>query len=146
MKQGVSANATSHSIKWKPPSENSIDFKLELRFPCTTRNENEADLSAKPVFLLMENCGDRQGHVFFDTMEVDDDDWEAWKDTGEQLDNRIIEVVWDAQRQTWRKLRFRDDKLEGNYTTVVQKIIQSIQDGVEAEVVGRYTSLRDGSC
>jgi mRNA guanylyltransferase len=95
----------------------------------------------------MENCGDRQGHVFFDTMEVDDDEWEAWKDTGEQLDNRIIEVVWDAQRQTWRRLRFRDDKLEGNYTTIVQKIIDSIKDGVEAEVVrpscARYLLLID---
>lgn len=59
----------------------------------------------------------------------------SWKESGEQIDNRIIEVVWDADRQTWRKLRFRDDKLEGNYTTVVQSIIESIQDGVEAEVV-----------
>lgn len=30
-------------------------------------------------------------------------------------------------------LRFRDDKFEGNYKTVVQSIIKSIQHGVEAE-------------
>lgn len=124
-----------YSIKWKPPSENSIDFKLELRFPPTPRNPDEVDFSAKPIFLLLENCGGHRGHVFFDTMEVDDDEWEAWKESGEQIDDRIIECVWDKERQTWRKLRFRDDKTEGNFTTVVQSIIESIKDGVEAEVV-----------
>lgn len=71
-------------------------------------------------------------------MEVSDEEWESWKESGEQIDNRIIEVVWNVERQTWKKLRFRDDKLEGNFTTVVQKIIESIKDGVEAEVVGRF--------
>jgi mRNA guanylyltransferase len=93
------------------------------------------DFTAKPLFLLLENCGGSRGHVFFDIMEVEDDEWEAWKESGEQIDDRIVEVVWDAPRQTWRKLRFRDDKLEGNFTTVVQAIIHSIKDGVEAEVV-----------
>lgn len=32
-------------------------------------------------------------------------------------------------------LRFRDDKYEGNYKTVVQSIIKSIQHGVEADTV-----------
>lgn len=122
-------------VKWKPPSENSIDFKLELRFPPTPRNPDEVDFSAKPIFLLLENCGGQRGHVFFDTMEVDDDEWEAWKESGEQIDDRIIECVWDKDRQTWRKLRNRDDKTEGNFTTVVQSIIGSIKDGVEAEVL-----------
>merc|ERR1711939_512967 len=122
-------------LKWKPPSENSIDFKLELRFPPTERNAEEADFTAKPMFLLMENCGKSQGHVFFDTMEISDDEWESWKESGEQIDNRIVEVVWDAPRQTWKKLRFRDDKREGNFTTVVQRIIDSIKDGVEADVL-----------
>lgn len=77
-------------------------------------------------------------------MEVDDDEWEAWKESGEQIDDRIIECVWDKDRQTWRKLRNRDDKTEGNFTTVVQSIIGSIKDGVEAEVVSdvwRYADV-----
>lgn len=76
-------------------------------------------------------------------MEIEDADWEAWKGTGDQIDNRIIEVVWDKARQTWKRLRFRDDKFEGNFTTVVQSIIESIKDGVEAEVVSHYCS---GGC
>ena len=62
-------------IKWKPPSENSIDFKLELRFPPDEHNPDRSDFSAKPLFLLLENCG-KLGHVFFDVMEVDDAEWE----------------------------------------------------------------------
>lgn len=86
----------------------------------------------------MENHGKR-GHVFFDTMEISDEEWETWKESGEQIDSRIVEVVWDAPRQTWKKLRFRDDKREGNYTTVVQLIIESIKDGVEADVVRAFS-------
>lgn len=101
-------------------------------------------------------------------MEVDDQEWEAyvshtspyakvpeaemdygahrWKESGEQIDNRIVEVVWDVPRQTWKKLRFRDDKREGNYTKVVQAIIVSIKDGVEADVVRPLINILPTLC
>lgn len=44
-------------------------------------------------------------------------------------------MVWEKERDTWKLLRFRDDKREGNYKTVVTSIIKSIQHGVEAETV-----------
>ena len=47
----------------------------------------------------------------------------------------MVEVVWDQHRDTWKMLRFRDDKREGNYKTVVTSIIKSIKHGVEAEQV-----------
>lgn len=46
-----------------------------------------------------------------------------------------MEVVWDAKLQTWKILRFRDDKHDGNYRDVVFSIIHSIKDGVEADEV-----------
>lgn len=58
-----------------------------------------------------------------------------WKASGEQYDDRVVEVVWDQHRDTWKMLRFRDDKREGNYKTVVTSIIKSIKHGVEAEQV-----------
>ncbi|KAK4053485.1 Dcp1p-Dcp2p decapping enzyme complex alpha subunit [Microbotryomycetes sp. JL201] len=119
-------------LKWKPPSENSIDFLLQLKFPAKKDNPDAPDYTEKPVFMLMMNHG-HNGHQYFDTMEVDDETWEKWKDSREQYDDRIVEVVWDAQRQTWKMLRFRDDKPEGNYKTTVQNIIRSIQHGVESE-------------
>lgn len=58
-----------------------------------------------------------------------------WKESGEQYDDRVVEVVWDSNRQTWRMLRFRDDKRDGNYKSVVASIIRSIEHGVEADAV-----------
>lgn len=52
----------------------------------------------------------------------------------------MIEVVWDKERESWKMLRFRDDKREGNYKDVVTSIIKSIQHGVEADAV-RVPSL-----
>ena len=60
------------------------------------------------------------------------------KVSGEQIDDRIVEVHWDAHSSHWRMMRFRDDKPQGNHRTVVENIIQTIIDGVEKE------SVRDG--
>lgn len=62
-------------LKWKPPSENSVDFKLELRFPSVSADSDEPDLYAKPSFLLNQYMGG-SNYEFFDEMDVDDDEWE----------------------------------------------------------------------
>ncbi|KAB5595689.1 MRNA guanylyltransferase [Ceratobasidium theobromae] len=119
-------------LKWKPPSENSIDFKLELRFPPMPGRPSEPDYTAKPTFqLLMWMGGDAYEH--FDTMLVDDAQWESWKASGEQYDDRVVEVTWNKATQNWIWHRFRDDKDHGNHHSVVDKILESIRDGVEAE-------------
>jgi mRNA guanylyltransferase len=66
-------------LKWKPPSENSIDFKLVLRFPPSRYNPGEPDWHAKPVFLLYAWCGDAGGkpqYEEYDDMHVSDEKWE----------------------------------------------------------------------
>lgn len=55
--------------------------------------------------------------------------------SGEQFDDRIVEVHWDADVAHWRMMRFRDDKPRGNHRSVVENIIQSIADGVEKDAV-----------
>jgi mRNA guanylyltransferase len=64
-------------MKWKPPSENSIDFKLSLRFP-PLPNSSTPDFRVKPIFVLKvwAKKTDENEYEFFDTMEVDDDEWE----------------------------------------------------------------------
>jgi len=121
-------------LKWKPPSENSIDFRLQLRFPPLAHDPSQPDFMAKPAFMLLMNHG-REGSHYYDVLEVDDGEWEEMKRGGEQYDDRVVEVTWDKERERWRFMRFRDDKLEGNFKTVVENIIRSIQHGVEAETV-----------
>lgn len=67
------------SLKWKPPSENSIDFKLVLRFPPSPARPSQPDFYAKPIFELHAWCGEDRGvgqkYDIYDIMHVDDDEW-----------------------------------------------------------------------
>ena len=67
------------SLKWKPPSENSIDFKLVLRFPPTKYDPTKPDFHAKPLFLLhvwRGGEGANAKYEDYDDMYVTDDEWE----------------------------------------------------------------------
>ncbi len=66
-------------MKWKPASENSIDFKLVLRFPPLASNPTVPDFHAKPIFLLQVWCGDERGvakYELYDDLYVSDEEWE----------------------------------------------------------------------
>ncbi|OXG93496.1 mRNA guanylyltransferase [Cryptococcus neoformans A2-102-5] len=125
------AGTDENILKWKPPSENSIDFKVELRFP-PLADSDEPDYRAKPEFLLNTWLGGDR-YEFFDFMAMTDDEWQRFKESEEQLDERIVEVCWDSQIQAWKMLRMRDDKPHGNHKSIVDKILVSINDGVEIE-------------
>ncbi|KIK90558.1 hypothetical protein PAXRUDRAFT_675426 [Paxillus rubicundulus Ve08.2h10] len=121
-------------LKWKPPSENSIDFKLVLRFSPSKLNPSQPDFHTKPFFSLHVYCGEERGQAKYepyDELFVEDAEWEKMKLSGEQYDDRIVEVHWNSELGRWRMMRFRDDKPHGNFRTVVDNIIQSIADGVE---------------
>ncbi|WVR05003.1 hypothetical protein IAU60_002015 [Kwoniella sp. DSM 27419] len=129
-------------LKWKPPSENSIDFKLELRFPPSHQNPSEPDYYAKPEFLLYTWTGGND-YEFYDHMGMEDEEWEKFKESGEQLDDRIVEVTWDTEHGHWKMLRIRDDKQHGNHKSIMQKILISIEDGVEIEaLLARTDSIK----
>jgi mRNA guanylyltransferase len=79
-----------------------------------------------------------------------------------QYDDRIVECYWDPkggpedpnqmavdggeEREAppaWRFHRIRDDKTDGNHTSIVQKIIHSIEDGVEEnQLLAEEASIR----
>ncbi|KAL4254093.1 mRNA-capping enzyme subunit alpha [Abortiporus biennis] len=142
-----SPGTDSNILKWKPPSENSIDFKLVLRFPAIRTKPKEPDYFAKPIFELHVWTGDRAGipqYEMYDVMRVEDDEWEKLKTSGQQLDDRIVEVHWDVQNECWRMMRFRDDKPAGNHKSVVENILKSIADGVEKEtLLSKSTAIRN---
>lgn len=151
-------------LKWKPPSENSIDFKLVLKFPPSPTNPSQPDLLAKPLFALyawLGGEGSRAEYEPYDVMHVTDDEWEQYvnfrgfntssctlqtytlstpgfcrmKLSGEQFEDRIVEVHWDPVVEGWRMMRFRSDKPSGNHISTVESIINSIRDGVEKDMV-----------
>ncbi|KAH8117391.1 mRNA capping enzyme, alpha subunit [Phellopilus nigrolimitatus] len=135
---------TDHNIlKWKPPSENTIDFKLILRFPPDPKRPSEPDFLAKPIFGLHVFVGGRDNYDPFDELYVDDDEWEKLKVSGEQVDDRVVEVFWESAESRWRMMRFRDDKPNGNHKSVVDNIIQCIIDGVEKkDLLARSNAVR----
>lgn len=68
-------------LKWKPPAENSIDFRLVLRFPSLRTDPNNPDFHAKPLFLLHAWCGGegtQTKYEEYDEMYVEDDEWEKF--------------------------------------------------------------------
>lgn len=65
----------SDRLKWKPPSENSIDFRLVLRFPPSRESPKDPDYYGKPVFELHVWCGGVR-YELYDVMHVTDDEWE----------------------------------------------------------------------
>lgn len=128
-------------LKWKPPHENSVDFKLELRFP-ELRNTGQPDFTQMPMFLLYIWEGGRK-YSFYDTLTVMEDEWEAMKKSKIQYDDRVIEARWDLKRHAWRMMRMRDDKPDGNHRDVVEKVVQTILDPVgESDLVARCPSIR----
>jgi len=134
-------------LKWKPPSENSIDFKLVLRFPSLPGSPTQPDLHAKPIFALHVWCGgegSKASYEPWDTMHMSDDEWERLKANGDQIDDRIVEVGWDTVSEYWHMMRFRDDKPHGNHRSVVENIIQSIADGVEKDaLLARSSTIKN---
>ena len=78
------------SLKWKPPSENSIDFKLDVRFPPVDGDPAQPDFYAKPNFLLNTWRGGEE-YDFFDMMDVDDDEWK--KSVGYQYE-ASLGIIW----------------------------------------------------
>jgi hypothetical protein len=68
-------------LKWKPPSENSIDFKLVLRFPPSQHDPSKPDFHAKPIFLLHTWTGGEKAQAkyeLYDELHVEDDEWERF--------------------------------------------------------------------
>ena len=137
MDTGYHMGTDNNILKWKPPSENTIDFKLVLRFPpdfSKDCNGSIPDIWAKPIFELHWHLhGDV--HEYYDIMEMMDEQWERLKKSDEQLDDRIVECAWQDIGngiKSWVIKRIRDDKLCANHKSTVKSIVRSIQDGVDA--------------
>ncbi|CAK7264809.1 Dcp1p-Dcp2p decapping enzyme complex alpha subunit [Sporothrix epigloea] len=159
-----------HILKWKPVEENTIDFRVQLRFPPLHPDSSdkvesnlanagdhsdasagdggvqELDFDAMPVADLFAYFGDNtaEPYRFFAPLYLTEQEWELIKACGDPVANRIVECALDDQ-QRWRIHRFRDDKLEANHISVVNSVMESIRDSVsEQELKEAAKGFKEG--
>jgi len=140
-------------LKWKPVEENTVDFRLSLHFPQV--EPDEIDIASgitdaytdydSPDAHLLTFHGDkaREPYQFFAKLYITEDEWQTLKDLGDPLNHRIVECGLDLQGR-WRIHRFRDDKAEANYISVVNNVMESIQQAVSKdELLAAAMSIRE---
>lgn len=127
------------SIKWKPVSENSIDFRLNLELPLLEPDPDDPDdtestlldYDSLPTFHLSVFMGDDVYEKWAE-MYVTPEEWEMLKGMGIPLDDLIVECAMDEKKR-WRYMRFRKDKKHGNHISTVNSVMESVRDGVTKE-------------
>ncbi|KAI0382839.1 mRNA capping enzyme, alpha subunit [Hypomontagnella monticulosa] len=140
-----------HILKWKDAEENTVDFMWRLKFPMVEPDEQDRaegitepfiDYDSTPSVELLAHHGNNN-YRHFDVLHLEDEEWEVLKGFNEPLDERIVEVYMDTQKR-WRFYRFRDDKSDGNHISVVNSVIESIQDAVTRdELLNHSKMVRD---
>lgn len=131
-----------HILKWKPPHENTIDFKLRLGdFPLLDETDSDGtpipDYDAMPSrFILLVYHGRNDYRPFAHDLHVDDQEWAMLKGLEQRLDGRIIECFrddhgrWCMKKEDDGTPRWRDDKPDANHISTVDSVLESIQDPV----------------
>ena len=138
-----------HILKWKPESENSIDFRMHLQFPMIDPDSDDdegsayPDYSAMPQITLSVYGGEREPELTWGTMALEHPEWMKMVALNQPLNDRIVECYLD-QSKKWRYLRFRDDKKEANHVSTVESVMQSIEDKVsEQDLIRQSSKMRD---
>lgn len=145
-----------HIVKWKPPEENTIDFRLKLHFPLAEPDEHEkregldkpfVDYDSVPRAELLvwqgNNRDPSERYRHFQDAFLSEEDWEELKSLDDPLNDRIVECNLDDQGR-WRIVRFRDDKDDANHQSTVDSVMDSIRDRVsEEDLIAQANSIRD---
>ncbi|KAH7374364.1 mRNA capping enzyme, catalytic domain-containing protein [Pyrenochaeta sp. MPI-SDFR-AT-0127] len=143
-----------HILKWKPPHENTIDFKLRLgEFPLIDPGDGEEslipDYDAMPApfqLLVQHNANNYQP---FATLTVTPAEWQILKGLNQRLDGRIIECYRNAAGQWKYKAegdgspRWRDDKKDANHISTVNSVLASIENPVtELDLLANQENIK----
>ncbi|KAK5050611.1 hypothetical protein LTR84_003893 [Exophiala bonariae] len=150
-----------HILKWKPPSENTVDFLMHIDWPLYVPDPDDPDQSRQPdyhafpsQFGLYINHGNDK-YAYIDDMFVTPEEWEEWKSLNRPLQDSIVECFQEdvlrdksplngtttngdaayssGNTRRWRFHRFRDDKTDANHISTYESVIQSIHDHVTEE-------------
>jgi mRNA guanylyltransferase len=139
-------------VKWKPEDENSIDFRLVMKFRQRQPDKQDIaegfnqpwiDYDERPDCDLFVYCGNQEPDKWFGELYLEPQEWEDLKARGEPLQDRIVECYMDANKR-WRFMRFRDDKTEANHISTANSVIESITDRVTKEdLLAAAKGIRD---
>ncbi|XP_021645374.1 uncharacterized protein LOC110638935 isoform X2 [Hevea brasiliensis] len=102
-------------LKWKYLHMNSVDFLFELG----VQNQQLLFLNERGRKKLME----RNRIVFNDVSDLS------------SYVGKIIECSWDSERQLWVFMRIRADKSTPNEFNTYKKVMRSIRDNINEEVL-----------
>jgi mRNA guanylyltransferase len=84
-------------------------------------------------------------------MGVTDEEWARdFAPLGRSLQGRIVECNYDVEAQQrlgltspWRFMRYRTDKPDANHQNTVNRVIESIRDGItQQELVAKTPQIR----
>lgn len=143
-----------HILKWKPADENTVDFKLQLHFATVDPDEEDRAEGVTEPYVDFESVPRASLLIFaqgepgqnnddpyreFAALHITEEEWEELKGLGDPLNGRIIECYVEEGR--WRMSRFRDDKLHANHSTVVNKVLESIQNPVTQTMLEEHGAV-----
>lgn len=143
-----------HILKWKPPHENTIDFKLRLGdFPLIDPDDGEDgliqdyDALPSPIELLVQH--NSNNYQVFATLALTNSEWETLKSLNQRLDGRIIECYrteagqWKYKAEADGTPRWRDDKKDANHISTVNSVLESIEAPVtEMDLLGHAENIK----
>ena len=139
-----------HILKWKPPHDNTVDFLLHIVWSLLEADPDDPDqttqedyLSFPDGFELYVNHGGRGDYNYYGSLYVTPKEWDDLKALEKPLQDCVVECYLEPSSDgvdggnphppRWRLYRIRDDKNDGNYVTVVQSVMESIEDHVTEE-------------
>jgi mRNA guanylyltransferase len=143
-----------HILKWKPPHENTIDFKLRLGdFPLLDPQDGEEglipDYDAIPSPLTLQVMHSKDNYQPFATLSLTPAEWAILKGLNQRLDGRIIECYRNANGQWKFKAeadgtpRWRDDKTDANHVSTVNSVLSSIENPVtELDLLANQENIK----
>ena len=112
------------ALKWKPPSLNSVDFRLKIIM------DDRPGMLRKLIGYLFVGGKD----TFFDTIKVSKDI--------KQYDNKIIECSYDLNTRQWRFMRERTDKSFPNSFNTAVSVCESIRNPITKEILLDFIETR----
>ncbi|TRY71531.1 hypothetical protein TCAL_09599 [Tigriopus californicus] len=115
-KKPYTAGRDDDVLKWKPSTHNSVDFKLVV--------QKDSRPGMLPTTI---------GLLYVGGLNVPFGEMKRLKKEVRELNHKIIECTWDAERKEWVFMRERTDKSYPNSFNTAKSVVRSIQEPVTEE-------------